>query len=106
MRPVGLLIGLMMAFDMGGPVNKAAYAFSTGLLLAAHPVILPMAAAMAAGMTPPLGLVLATVLFKNRFTHDEKEAGKGLRGCWARPSSLKAPFPSPQKTPSALSPLS
>ncbi len=73
---LGLLIGLMMAFDMGGPVNKAAYAFSTGLLLAAHPVILPMAAAMAAGMTPPLGLALATVLFKNRFTHDEKEAGK------------------------------
>lgn len=73
---LGLLIGLMMAFDMGGPVNKAAYAFSTGLLLSAHPVILPMAAAMAAGMTPPLGLALATVLFKNRFTHDEKEAGK------------------------------
>lgn len=73
---LGLLIGLMMAFDMGGPVNKAAYAFSTGLLLTAHPVILPMAASMAAGMTPPLGLALATVLFKNRFTHDEKEAGK------------------------------
>jgi fructose PTS system EIIBC or EIIC component len=74
---LGLLIGLMMAFDMGGPVNKAAYAFSTGLLLDPHnPVYLPMAAAMAAGMTPPLGLALATVLFKNRFTHDEKEAGK------------------------------
>ncbi len=74
---LGLLIGLMMAFDMGGPVNKAAYAFSTGLLLDPHnPVYLPMAAAMAAGMTPPLGLALATVLFKNRFTHDEREAGK------------------------------
>ncbi len=73
---LGLLIGLMMAFDMGGPVNKAAYAFSTGLLLSAHPIVLPMAAAMAAGMTPPLGLALATVLFKNRFTHDEREAGK------------------------------
>jgi PTS system fructose-specific IIC component len=74
---LGLLIGLMMAFDMGGPVNKAAYAFSTGLLLDPHnPVYLPMAAAMAAGMTPPLGLALATVLFKNRFTADEREAGK------------------------------
>jgi PTS system fructose-specific IIC component len=74
---LGLIIGLMMAFDMGGPVNKAAYAFSTGLLLDPHnPVTLPMAAAMAAGMTPPLGLALATVLFKNRFTHDEREAGK------------------------------
>jgi fructose PTS system EIIBC or EIIC component len=74
---LGLIIGLMMAFDMGGPVNKAAYAFSTGLLLDPHnPVYLPMAAAMAAGMTPPLGLALATTLFKNRFTHDEQEAGK------------------------------
>ncbi|GER85350.1 PTS fructose transporter subunit IIBC [Thermogemmatispora aurantia] len=74
---LGLIIGLMMAFDMGGPVNKAAYAFSTGLLLDAHnPVYLPMAAAMAAGMTPPLGLALATLLFKNRFTPDEREAGK------------------------------
>ncbi len=74
---LGLIIGLMMAFDMGGPVNKAAYAFSTGLLLDPHnPVFLPMAASMAAGMTPPLGLALATALFKNRFTHDEQEAGK------------------------------
>jgi PTS system fructose-specific IIC component len=74
---LGIVIGLMMAFDMGGPVNKAAYAFSTGLLLDPHnPVYLPMAMAMAAGMTPPLGLALATVLFKDRFTHDEREAGK------------------------------
>lgn len=74
---LGLILGLMMAFDMGGPVNKAAYAFSTGLLLdPSHPVYLPMAAAMAAGMTPPLGLALATLLFKNRFTADEREAGK------------------------------
>jgi PTS system fructose-specific IIC component len=74
---LGLIIGLMMAFDMGGPVNKAAYAFATGLLLDAHnPLFLPMAAAMAAGMTPPLGLALATVLFKNRFTEVEQDAGK------------------------------
>lgn len=74
---LGLILGLMMAFDMGGPVNKAAYAFSVGLLLDPHnPVYTPMAAVMAAGMTPPLGLALATVLFKNRFTTDEREAGK------------------------------
>ena len=73
---LGLVIGLMMGFDMGGPVNKAAYAFSVGLLLDPHfPVTQPMAAAMAAGMTPPLGLALATVLFKNRFTSEEREAG-------------------------------
>lgn len=71
---LGLIIGLMMAFDMGGPVNKAAYAFSTGLL--ASELYMPMAAAMAAGMTPPLGLALASILFKDRFTHDEQEAGK------------------------------
>jgi len=63
-----------MAFDMGGPVNKAAYAFAVGLL-GSH-VYMPMAAVMAAGMTPPLGLALATFLFKNRFTTDEQEAGK------------------------------
>jgi PTS system fructose-specific IIC component len=71
---LGLIIGLMMAFDMGGPVNKSAYAFSVGLL--ASEIYMPMAAAMAAGMTPPLGLALASILFKDRFTHDEQEAGK------------------------------
>lgn len=71
---LGLLLGAMMAFDMGGPVNKAAYAFATGLI--ASDVHAPMAAVMAAGMTPPLALALATVLFKNRFTQEEREAGK------------------------------
>ncbi|GGY08279.1 PTS fructose transporter subunit IIC [Paludibacterium paludis] len=71
---LGVLIGAMMAFDMGGPVNKAAYAFSTGLI--ASQVYTPMAAAMAAGMTPPLGIALATKLFADRFTADEREAGK------------------------------
>jgi PTS system fructose-specific IIC component len=71
---LGVILGLMMAFDMGGPVNKAAYTFATGLL--ASNVFTPMAAVMAAGMTPPLGLALATVLFKNRFTDEEIEAGK------------------------------
>jgi PTS system fructose-specific IIC component len=71
---LGLILGAMMAFDMGGPVNKSAYAFSVGLL--DSEIYAPMAAVMAAGMTPPLGLALATVLFKNRFTNDEREAGK------------------------------
>ena len=71
---LGIILGAMMALDMGGPVNKAAYAFSVGLL--GSEIYAPMAAVMAAGMTPPLGLALATVLFKNRFTTDEHEAGK------------------------------
>jgi PTS system fructose-specific IIC component len=70
---LGLLIGAMMAFDMGGPVNKSAYVFATGLI--ASQVYSPMAAAMVAGMTPPLGIALATKLFANRFTPDEHEAG-------------------------------
>ncbi|WP_043342059.1 PTS fructose transporter subunit IIC [Belnapia moabensis] len=69
---LGLLIGGMMAFDMGGPVNKAAYAFSTGLL--ASQVYSPMAAAMVAGMVPPLGLAVAAFLFRSRFTPEEREA--------------------------------
>lgn len=71
---LGAIIGGMMAFDMGGPVNKAAYTFSTALI--ASQVYTPMAAAMAAGMTPPLGIALATWLFADRFTRDEHEAGK------------------------------
>ncbi|HEU4327021.1 MAG TPA: PTS fructose-like transporter subunit IIB [Roseiflexaceae bacterium] len=71
---LGVILGAMMAFDMGGPVNKSAYAFAAGLL--GSEVYGPMAAVMAAGMTPPLGLALATVLFKNRFTTEEREAGK------------------------------
>ncbi len=69
---LGLLLGSMVAFDMGGPVNKAAYAFATGLITSQ--VYAPMAAVMAAGMVPPLGLALAAVLFKNRFSLDEREA--------------------------------
>lgn len=70
---LGLLIGGMMAFDMGGPVNKAAYAFSTGLL--ASEVYSPMAAAMVAGMTAPIGVAIATKIFSDRFTVEEREAG-------------------------------
>jgi len=73
---LGAIIGAMMAFDMGGPVNKAAYTFATGLIASADSAVYgPMAAAMVAGMTPPLGLALATKLFKDRFTSDEHEAG-------------------------------
>jgi PTS system fructose-specific IIC component len=71
---LGLILGGMMAIDMGGPINKSAYTFSVGLL-SSH-ITAPMAAVMAAGMTPPLGLAIATFLFKNRFTDDEQEAGK------------------------------
>ncbi|MCA0177735.1 MAG: fructose-specific PTS transporter subunit EIIC [Proteobacteria bacterium] len=71
---LGALLGGMMAVDMGGPVNKAAYAFSTGLL--ASQVNAPMAAVMAGGMTPPLGIALAAWLFKRRFTPEEREGAK------------------------------
>lgn len=80
---LGLILGTMMAFDMGGPINKAAYAFSVGLI--DSELYTPMAAVMAAGMTPPLGLALATALFKNRFTKDEQEAGKAA---WALGASF------------------
>jgi len=71
---LGIVMGLMTAFDMGGPCDKVAYTFSVGLL--ADGITAPMAANMAAGMTPALGCALATVLFKNLFTKTEKEAGK------------------------------
>lgn len=70
---LGLLLGGMMAIDMGGPINKASYAFATGLITSK--IYGPMAAAMAGGMTPPLALALACRLFKNRFTPEELEAG-------------------------------
>jgi len=73
---LGLVLGLMMAFDMGGPVNKAAYAFATGTIVAAGSHSMIMAAVMAAGMVPPLGLGVATLLFKNKFTDAERESGK------------------------------
>ncbi len=71
---LGLILGLMMAFDMGGPVNKAAYTFAVGLL--GSGVYEPMAAVMAAGMVPPLGLALATVIAPRKFNTEEKEAGE------------------------------
>ena len=71
---LGIILGLMMSFDMGGPINKAAYVFGTGLL--ASGVYAPMAAIMAAGMVPPLAIGIATTLYKNKFSKDEREAGK------------------------------
>ena len=71
---LGLILGGMMAVDMGGPVNKAAYTFAVGLL--ASNVYAPMAAVMAAGMTPPLGLALATLIAKRQFNEEEQQAGK------------------------------
>ncbi|HEX7242908.1 MAG TPA: PTS fructose-like transporter subunit IIB [Longimicrobiaceae bacterium] len=70
---LGVVLGAMMAFDMGGPLNKAAYTFGVGLL--ASRIYTPMAAVMAAGMTPPLGLALAALLFRSRFDPEEREAG-------------------------------
>jgi fructose PTS system EIIBC or EIIC component len=71
---LGVLLGLMMAFDMGGPVNKVAYAFGLASLASGNLEI--MAAVMAAGMTPPLGLALATVVRKQLFTPAERQAGE------------------------------
>ena len=74
---LGLLVGGMMAVDMGGPVNKAAYVFGTGTLAAtvtsAGSVV--MAAVMAAGMVPPLAVFVATLLFKDKFTEEERNSG-------------------------------
>lgn len=71
---LGAILGGMMALDMGGPFNKVAYTFSVGLL--ASSVYGPMAAVMAAGMTPPLGIWLATMLRPKNFNKEEREAGK------------------------------
>ncbi|MNP12090.1 PTS system fructose-specific EIIABC component [compost metagenome] len=71
---LGGILGAMMAIDMGGPFNKTAYTFAVGLLASSQ--YAPMAAVMAAGMTPPLGVWLATVLAPKKFTKEEREAGK------------------------------
>ncbi|MEZ8987668.1 PTS fructose transporter subunit IIBC [Vibrio breoganii] len=71
---LGILLGAMMCFDLGGPVNKAAYAFGVGLL--ASQQYAPMAAIMAAGMVPALGMGLATFLAKSKFEASAREAGK------------------------------
>jgi len=70
---LGVLLGGMMAIDMGGPVNKAAYVFGTASIAAGNYNI--MAAVMIGGMGPPLAIALATIFFKNKFTAEERKAG-------------------------------
>ncbi|HEO0980304.1 TPA: PTS sugar transporter subunit IIA [Streptococcus agalactiae] len=74
---MGLLVGGMMAIDMGGPVNKAAYVFGTGTLAAtvANGGSVVMAAVMAGGMVPPLAVFVATLLFKDKFNNEERQSG-------------------------------
>ncbi|WPC23979.1 fructose-specific PTS transporter subunit EIIC [Brachyspira hyodysenteriae] len=71
---LGALLGAMMSTDMGGPINKAAFTF--GIAMIASGQYAPHAAVMAGGMVPPLGIALATTIFKNKFTADERDAGK------------------------------
>ncbi|MCE7791491.1 fructose-specific PTS transporter subunit EIIC [Salipaludibacillus sp. CUR1] len=71
---LGILLGAMMAVDMGGPINKAAFTFGIAMIDAG--TLEPHAAIMAGGMVPPLGIALATTFFKNKFTKQEKDAGK------------------------------
>ncbi len=70
---LGLILGGMMSVDMGGPVNKAAYVFGTASIAAGNYPI--MAAVMIGGMVPPIGIAIATLLFKNKFTEEERKAG-------------------------------
>lgn len=70
---LGLILGAMMAIDMGGPFNKAAYVFGTASIAAGNYDI--MAAVMIGGMTPPCAIALATLLFQNKFTKEQREAG-------------------------------
>lgn len=71
---LGIITGSMMAFDMGGPLNKSIFAFS--MIAFASGNYVPFAAVMAGGVTPPLALALSTVLFKNKYTREERELGK------------------------------
>ena len=70
---LGLVLGGMMAIDMGGPFNKAAYVFGTASIAAGNYNI--MAAVMIGGMVPPCAIALATLLFKNKFTEQERKSG-------------------------------
>lgn len=70
---LGMILGGMMAIDMGGPFNKAAYVFGTAAIASGNYDI--MAAVMIGGMTPPCAIALATMLFKNKFTKEERESG-------------------------------
>ena len=74
---LGMILGAMMAFDLGGPINKAAYLFATATLTANNTSssTISMAAAMAGGMTPPLGIALCCTFFKKIWTEEERKTG-------------------------------
>ena len=86
---LGLVLGGMMAIDMGGPFNKAAYVFGTAAIAAGNYDI--MAAVMVGGMTPPCAIALASLLFKDKFTKEEREAGP-TNLSWDLHLSQKEPF--------------
>ena len=99
---LGVILGLMMAFDMGGPLNKVAYTFAAvgvgGASLASDaPQLKIMAAVMLAGMVPPMALALATVVRPGLFNAAERRTAR-RGGCSARPSSPRAPSRSPPPT--------
>lgn len=71
---LGVVLGIMMAIDMGGPINKAAYTFGIAMLDAGN--LGPQAAVMAAGMVPPLGIAIATTFWKHKFTKQQRDSGK------------------------------
>lgn len=71
---LGIILGGMMAVDMGGPINKAAFTFGIAMIDAGN--YAPHAAIMAGGMVPPLGIAIATTIFRNKFTRNERDAGK------------------------------
>lgn len=71
---LGALLGAMMCIDMGGPVNKAAYTFGVGLIGSQQ--FTPMAAVMAAGMVPPIGMAIATLIARSKFNANQRDAGK------------------------------
>ena len=88
---LGLVLGAMMAFDMGGPVNKAAYFFALGVAEASNNWV-PMAAIFVGGMVPPLVIALAMLIAKNKFTDEEKA---GMPGCFVGAASLITEFAIP-----------
>ncbi len=105
---LGVILGLMMCFDLGGPVNKVAYVFATtGLAAATQTNTAPyliMAAVMAAGMVPPLAMALAsTLLARKKFTRSSARTAPP-RGCWAPRSSPRVPSRSRRPTRCASSP--
>ena len=94
---LGVILGLMMCFDLGGPVNKAAYAFATAGPHRRHSASFEiMAAVMAAGMVPPLAMALATTVRPGLFTEPERENGRAAVASRRLASSRKARFRSPR----------